>query len=81
MSLIIFLYLVITTITIIICYYDAKKHHHTVKEFLVDCLLAIILPPITIMFLVSRFIDFIGIKFPNLKISTDFITKFLNKKL
>jgi hypothetical protein len=75
----ILLYLVITIITISGCYFNAKKYHHTVKEFLIDCLLAIILPPFAVMFLVSELIESIKIKYP--KINTDFITNFLNKKL
>lgn len=78
---IILLYLVITLIAIYVSYLNTKKHHYTVKVFLVDCLLVVILPPITILFLASELIDFLRIKFPEFKINTDFITKFLNKKL
>jgi hypothetical protein len=77
----ILLYLVITIITISVCYFNAKKYHHTVKEFLIDCLLVIILPPFAVLFSVNELIDFIKIKYPKFKINTDFITKFLNKKL
>ena len=81
MIYIIFLWIVISTITISVCYWDAKKYHYTVKSFLTDCLLAIILPPISAMFLIDILIKFIKIKFPKFKINTSFITQFLNKTL
>lgn len=81
MIYIVFLWIVISTITISVCYLDAKEYNYTVKYFLTDCLLAIILPPISAVFLIDRLIKFIKIKFPKFKISTGFITKFLNKKL
>jgi hypothetical protein len=77
----ILLYLVITIVTILVSYFDSKKYHHTIKEFLIGCLLAIILPPLSAMFLVNELIEFIKIKYPKIKISTYFITKFLNRKL
>jgi len=79
--ILILLYLAITIITITVCYFDAKEYHFTVKEFLIDCLLAIILPPFAVMFLASRLIEFFKIKLPKFKINTDFINEFLNKKL
>lgn len=78
---IILLYLVITIIAILVCYSEAKEYHYTVKYFLSECLLAIFLFPLTICFLASKLIEFFEIKFPEVKINTDFITKFLNKKL
>lgn len=80
MIYIILLWIVISTITISACYWDAKKYHYTVKSFLTDCLLAIILPPISALFLADRLIKFIKIKF-KFKINTDIVTEFLNKKL
>lgn len=79
--ILIFLWVVISTITISVCYRDAKEYHYTVKSFLEDCLLAIILPPISALFLVDRLIGIFKIKFPKFKITTGFITKFLNKTL
>ena len=79
--ILIFIYLVITIIAISICYFDAKKYHHTMKFFLGECLYAILLFPITPIFLLSRLMEFFKINFPEFKINTDFITKFLNKRL
>jgi len=79
--ILILLYLAITIIAITVCYFDAKEYHFTVKNFLIECLLAIILPPITAVFLASRLIEFFKIKLPKFKINTDFINEFLNKKL
>lgn len=81
MIYIIFLWIVISTITISVCYLDAKEYHYTIKNFLIECLLAMLLPPIAAMFLLTRLIKFIKIKFPRFKINTDFITEFLNKTL
>ena len=81
MTYIILLWIVISTITISVCYREAKEHHYTVKSFLTDCLLAIILPPISALFLIDRLIKFIKIKFPKFKINTSFINQFLNKTL
>lgn len=78
---IILLYLVITIIAILVCYSEAKEYHYTVKYFLIDCLIAILLPPVAAAFLLSRLIEFIKIKFPRFKINTSFITEFLNKTL
>lgn len=78
--ILIFLWVVISTITISVCYLDAKEYHYNVKTFLIDCLLAIILPPISALFLADRLIKFIKIKF-KFKINTDIVTEFLNKKL
>lgn len=77
----ILLYLVITSISILVCYYDAKRYHYTVKFFLEECIFSIFLFPITILFLISRFLEFLKINIPEVKINTEFITKFLNKKL
>jgi hypothetical protein len=79
--ILIFIYLVITIIAISVCYFDAKKYHYTMKFFLEECLLATFLFPISILFLVSRLMEFFKINLPEIKINTDFITKFLNKKL
>jgi len=79
--ILIFIYLVITIIAILVCYFDAKKYHHTMKFFLEECLLATFLSPITLIFLVSRLMEFFKINLPEFKINTDFITKFLNKRL
>jgi hypothetical protein len=79
--ILIFIYLVITIIAISVCYFDAKKYHHTMKFFLEECLLATFLSPITVIFLVSRLMEFFKINLPEFKINTDFITKFLNKRL
>jgi hypothetical protein len=79
--ILIFIYLVITIIAISVCYFDAKKYHHTMKFFLEECLLATFLFPITLIFLVSRLMEFFKINLPEFKINTDFITKFLNKRL
>jgi hypothetical protein len=79
--ILIFIYLVITIIAISICYFDAKKYHHTMKFFLEECLCAVFFFPITPIFLLSRLMEFFKINFPEFKINTDFITKFLNKKL
>ncbi len=78
MIYIVFLWIVISTITISVCYLDAKEYHYTVKIFLIDCLLAILLPPFSAIFLLSRLIEFIK---PKIKINITFITKFLNKTL
>lgn len=77
----ILLYLAITIVAITVCYFDAKRYHHTMKFFLEECLLSIFLFPITIVFLISRFLEFLKINIPEVKINTDFITKFLNKRL
>ena len=77
----ILLYLAITIIAITVCYFDAKRYHYTVKFFLGECILSIFLFPITILFLISRFLEFLKINIPEVKINTDFITKFLNKTL
>jgi len=79
--ILIFIYLVITVIAISICYFDAKKYHYTIKFFLEECLYAIFLFPITPIFLLSRLMEFFKINLPEFKINTDFITKFLNKRL
>lgn len=79
--ILILLWIVITIIAIKVCYNDAKKYHYTMKFFLGECLLATFLFPITIIFLVNRLIEYFEIKFPKFKIDTDFIIKFLNKKL
>jgi RsiW-degrading membrane proteinase PrsW (M82 family) len=79
--ILILIYLVITIIAISVCYFDAKKYHHTMKFFLEECLLVTFLFPITLIFLVSRLMEFFKINLPEFKINTDFITKFLNKKL
>lgn len=81
MIYIVFLWIVISTITISVCYLDAKEYHYTVKNFLIECLLAILLPPFAASFLLNRLIEFIKIKFPRFKINTSFITEFLNKTL
>ena len=77
----ILLYLAITVVAITVCYNDAKKYHHTMKFFIGESLLAAFLFPITIVFLLDRLMDIFKIKFSEMKINTDFITKFLNKKL
>jgi hypothetical protein len=79
--ILIFIYLVITIIAISICYFDAKKYNYTMKFFLEECLYAVFLFPITSIFLLYRLMEFFKIKFPEFKINTDFITKFLNKRL
>ncbi len=76
----ILLYLAITIIAITVCYYDAKKYHYTIKLFLSECLLSLILP-LSIMFLLSKLYDYFEIKLHTVNVDTDFITKFLNKKL
>jgi hypothetical protein len=76
----ILLYLVITIITILVCYFDAKKYHYTIKLFLSECLLSLIFP-LSIMFLLSKLYDYFEIKLHTVNLDTDFITKFLNKKL
>lgn len=75
------LYLAITVVAITVCYFDAKRYHHTMKFFLEECLLATFLFPISILFLISRLMEVFKINLPEIKINTDFITKFLNKKL
>lgn len=77
----ILLYLAITVVAITVFYFDAKRYHHTMKFFLEECLLSTFLFPISILFLVSRLMEFFKINLPEIKINTDFITKFLNKKL
>jgi hypothetical protein len=76
----ILLYLAITIVTITVCYYDAKKYHYTIKLFLRECLLSLILP-LSIMFLLSKLYDYFEIKLHTVNVDTNFITKFLNKKL
>lgn len=79
--ILIFLWILISVIAIRVCYYDAKKYHHTMKFFLGESLMAVFLFPITIVFLADRLMDVFKINFPEIKINTDFITKFLNKQL
>jgi hypothetical protein len=81
MIYIMLLWVVISTVAISVCYSDAKKYHYTMKFFLEECLYAVFLFPITSLFLLDRLMEFFKIKFPEFKINTDFITKFLNKRL
>lgn len=77
----ILLYLAITVVAITVCYFDAKRYHHTMQFFLEESLMAAFLFPITILFLISRLVAYFEINIPKIKVNTDFITKFLNKKL
>lgn len=79
MIYIIFLWIIPITLSITICYLDAKRFHRTMKYFLEECLISIFLGPIVILFIFSRFSKYFYVKYP--KINTDFITKFLNKRL
>lgn len=81
MIYILLLWMVVSVIAILFCYSEAKKYHYTVKLFLEECLMCTIFFPITILFLASKLIEFFKTKLPIIKISTDFITEFLNKKL
>lgn len=81
MICILFLYVVVTTSCIIICYNDAKEYHYTIKKFLQECLIAILVFPFSLAFILTRLAEYLKIKFPQIKINTDFIYEFLNKKL
>lgn len=80
MIYIILIWLVPAILSITICYFDSKKYHHTMKHFLEECLIALFLFPISILFLISKFGEYLEIKF-TFQFNTDFITKFLNKRL
>jgi hypothetical protein len=81
MIYIIFLWLLPSTLATIICYYDAKKYHYTVSCFLGECVLSFFIPVASIMYLAFRLKQYLNFEFPNIKVNTDFITKFLNKRL